>query len=181
MTSSVHVRRPVAGPSQYCLFISGSDRRDLKPLRTRGRRDVRLGVRIHPLDHPLSTTGGQYRLTGSTLSRYYQPAGRKGEGIKKDSAGERGRRWPDVDVPTLLGDDRESFEAVLSGEGAGPVAVVGDPFSGRGAVLDRAVRNLDATRVSLDPVDGVDRPERVSPRPILELITLQAGLDARSS
>ncbi|WP_418284001.1 hypothetical protein [Halorubrum sp. DTA46] len=72
-----------------------------------------------------------------------------------DSAVERRRRGPDVDVPTLLGDDHEAFNAVLSGEEAGPVAVVGDPFSGRGSVLDRAVRDLDATRVSLDPGDGI--------------------------
>ena len=64
---------------------------------------------------------------------------------------------PDVDVPTLLGDDHEAFKAVLSGEGAGPVAVVGDPFSGRESVLDRAVRDLDATRISLEPGTGVDQ------------------------
>ncbi|WP_340101862.1 hypothetical protein [Salinibaculum salinum] len=75
----------------------------------------------------------------------------------KDSAVERRRPGPDVGVPTLLGDDHEAFKAVLAGEEAGPVAVVGDPFSGRGSVLDRAVRDLDATRVSLDPGDGVDR------------------------
>ncbi|ACM56581.1 hypothetical protein [Halorubrum lacusprofundi] len=75
----------------------------------------------------------------------------------KDSAVERGPWGSDVDVPTLLGDDHEAFEAVLSGEKTGPVAVVGDPFSGRGSVLDRAVRDLDATRVSLDPGDGVDQ------------------------
>jgi len=74
-----------------------------------------------------------------------------------DSADGDERREPDVDVPTLLGDDTEEFEAVLSGEVAGPVAVVGDPFSGRGAVLDRAVRDLDASRVTLDPGDGADR------------------------
>jgi hypothetical protein len=61
------------------------------------------------------------------------------------------------DTPSLLGDDHEAFEAVLSGEVAGPVAVVGDPFSGRGTVLDQAVRELDATRVALDPSDGVDQ------------------------
>ncbi|MFD1588231.1 hypothetical protein ACFR9U_14715 [Halorientalis brevis] len=75
----------------------------------------------------------------------------------KDSTVERGQRWPDVDVSTLLGADHEAFEAALSGEEGGPVAVVGDPFSGRRSVLDRAVRELDATRVSLDPGDGVDR------------------------
>ncbi|MWV65515.1 hypothetical protein GRS48_11900 [Halorubrum sp. JWXQ-INN 858] len=75
----------------------------------------------------------------------------------KQSAVERRRRGPDVDVSTLLGDDHEAFTAVLSGEGTGPVAVVGDPFSGRGSVLDRAVRDLDATRVSLGPGDGVDQ------------------------
>jgi len=81
----------------------------------------------------------------------------KNGSIMMDSAVGRGRQGPDVDVPTLLGDDHEAFETVLSGEGTGPVAVVGEPFSGRGSVLDRAVRELDATRVSLDPGDGVDR------------------------
>ena len=75
----------------------------------------------------------------------------------KNSAAERRRRGPDVDVPVLLGDDHEAFKAALSGEGTGPVAVVADPFSGRGSVLDRAVRDLDAPRVSLDPGDGIDR------------------------
>ena len=75
----------------------------------------------------------------------------------KNSSIERRRQRPDVDVSTLLGDDHEALKTVLSGEEAGPVAVVGDPFSGRGSVLDRAVRELDATRVSLDPGDGVDR------------------------
>jgi len=61
-----------------------------------------------------------------------------------------------VDAATLLGDDSERFEAVLSGEASGPVAVVGDPFAHRGVVLDRAVEALDATRVALEPGDGVD-------------------------
>jgi len=68
-----------------------------------------------------------------------------------------GRQGSDVDVPTLLGDDHEAFEAILSGDEDGPVAVVGEPFSGRESVLDRAVRELDATRISLDPGDGIDR------------------------
>jgi len=74
-----------------------------------------------------------------------------------DSTVEKGHRGLDADAPTLLGDDYEGFRAVLSGESAGPVAIVGDPFSGRGSVLDRAVWDLDATRVSLDPGDGIDR------------------------
>jgi len=74
-----------------------------------------------------------------------------------DRAVERGGQDPAVDVPTLLGDDYEAFEAVLSGEDAGPVAVVGEPFSGRESVLARALRALDATHVSLDPGDGIDR------------------------
>lgn len=53
----------------------------------------------------------------------------------KESIVERGHRGPNVDIPTLVGDDHEAFTAVLSGEGAGPVAVVGDPFSGRGGRL----------------------------------------------
>jgi len=67
------------------------------------------------------------------------------------------RRGSDLDAPTLLGQDYEPFEEVLSGEMAGPVAVVGDPFSGRATVLDRAVRDLDATRITLNPGDGVDQ------------------------
>jgi len=74
-----------------------------------------------------------------------------------DSAAGKRRQGPDVDVATLLGGDYEAFETVLSGEESGPVAVVGGPFSGRESVLDRAVRELDATRISLDPGDGVDR------------------------
>jgi hypothetical protein len=74
-----------------------------------------------------------------------------------DSTGGEVGWGPDVDVPTLLGDGRERFEAAVSGEATGPVAVVGDPFSGRETVLDRAVRALDATRISLGPGDGVDR------------------------
>lgn len=35
-------------------------------------------------------------MTVSTLIRYYLPAGRKGDGILKDSAVERGHRGPDV-------------------------------------------------------------------------------------
>ena len=77
--------------------------------------------------------------------------------MTRDRAGGGGRRGTDVDVPALLGTDRETFEAVLSGEVTGPVAVVGDPFSGRGTVLDRAVRDLDASRVTLDSGDGIDR------------------------
>lgn len=61
-----------------------------------------------------------------------------------DSAGAGGRRGPDVDVPTLLGVDNEAFEAALPGEATGPVAVVVGPFSGRGTVSDRAVRDVDA-------------------------------------
>jgi len=63
----------------------------------------------------------------------------------------------DVDVSALLGNDYETFKTALSGDVAGPVAVVGDPFSGRGTVLERAVQDLDATRISLDPGDGVER------------------------
>ncbi len=65
-------------------------------------------------------------------------------------------RDSDIDVPTLLGDDHEAYERALA-EGTGPVAVTGDPFAGRGTVLDHAARRLDATRVELDPGDGIDR------------------------
>jgi len=66
------------------------------------------------------------------------------------------RQGLDVDVSTLLGDDHEAFDTFLSGEVPGPMAVVGEPFSGRGSVLDRAVQELDATRISLGPGDGFD-------------------------
>ena len=74
-----------------------------------------------------------------------------------DGSDKEPRQDPDVDTPALLGDDYEAFEAVLAGEAAGPVAVVGDPFSGRRTVLDWTVRELDAARISLDPGDEVDR------------------------
>jgi len=66
------------------------------------------------------------------------------------------RQGLDVDVSTLLGDDHEAFDTFLSGEVPGPMAVVGEPFSGRGSVIDRAVQELDATRISLGPGDGID-------------------------
>lgn len=74
-----------------------------------------------------------------------------------DSTDEGPRRGVDVDVPTLLGEDYGAFEEALAGGIAGPIAVVGDPFAGRETVLDRAVRDLDATRITLEPGDGVDR------------------------
>ncbi|MDQ2071749.1 hypothetical protein ACODNH_15865 [Haloarcula sp. NS06] len=74
----------------------------------------------------------------------------------------------DVDVPTLLGDDHEAFETFLSGEGTGPVAIVGEPFSGRGSVIDHAVQELDASRISLGPGDGVDQiRSRVNGTPVV--------------
>ena len=86
----------------------------------------------------------------------------------KDSFVERERQRPDGDISTLLGDDHEAFEAILSDKGAGPVAVVGDPFSGRGYVLDRAVRDLDAARVCLDPGDGIDQTRsRINGGPVV--------------
>lgn len=44
-----------------------------------------------------------------------------------DSVTGSGRQDPAVNVSTLLGDDHEEFNSVLSGERARPVAVVGDP------------------------------------------------------
>jgi len=70
------------------------------------------------------------------------------------------RQESEVDIPTLLGDNHGAFESFLSGEEGGPAAVVGEPFSGRGSVLDHAVEELDATRVSLDPGDGIDEIRR---------------------
>lgn len=70
---------------------------------------------------------------------------------------EKSCQRPTINVPTLLGDDHEAFKAALSDDNTRPVAVVGEPFSGRGAVLDHAVRELDATHISLAPGDGVDQ------------------------
>jgi len=62
----------------------------------------------------------------------------------------------DIDPATLLGDDHDDFEAVLAGDAAGPLAVVGPPYSGRGRVLDAATDRLDATRIDLGPGDGIE-------------------------
>ena len=70
---------------------------------------------------------------------------------------ERTRPRSNTDAPTLLGEDYEAFGAALSGESGGPIAVVGDPFSGRETVLDRAEQDLDATRITLGPGEGFDR------------------------
>jgi hypothetical protein len=75
----------------------------------------------------------------------------------EDTTSTSTRRGAAVEADELLGDDHEAFAAALSGEASGPVAVVGDPFAGRETVLDLAERELDATRVALDPGDGVDR------------------------
>jgi len=67
---------------------------------------------------------------------------------------------PDMDPSTLLGNDHDAFEAVLSGESPGPLAVVGAPFGGRGAVLEAAAERLGAERIRLAPGDGPpDIPE----------------------
>lgn len=63
---------------------------------------------------------------------------------------------PDVDVTVLLGDGYETFERVLTGAAAGPLAVVGDPFAGRETVLDAAADRLDADRIRLDPEGDLD-------------------------
>ncbi|WP_423751113.1 hypothetical protein [Salinirarus marinus] len=53
----------------------------------------------------------------------------------------------------LSDDDREAFEAVLTGRAPGPLAVVGAPFAGRERLLDHAEERLDATRIRLAPGD----------------------------
>lgn len=84
------------------------------------------------------------------------------------SAPQKRHQELDVDVPTLLGDDHEAFETFLSGEGTGPVAIVGEPFSGRGSVIDHAVQELDASRISLGPGDGVDQiRSRINGTPVV--------------
>ncbi len=65
-----------------------------------------------------------------------------------------------MDAATLLGDEYDTFEAVLSGECPGPLAVVGPPFGGRETVLETAVERLGAERIRLAPGDGpADLPE----------------------
>ncbi|AUV83434.1 hypothetical protein C2R22_18770 [Salinigranum rubrum] len=58
-----------------------------------------------------------------------------------------------VDVLDLV-EDPEAFEALVS-EGTSPLAVIGEPFSGRDAVLDATSDRLGATRLRLGPGDGV--------------------------
>lgn len=58
-------------------------------------------------------------------------------------------------------DDPEEFETAL-GEAAGPLAVVGPPFAGRGRLLDDAVTELGAKRVRLSP--------RAEPEPVMEAL-----------
>jgi len=65
-----------------------------------------------------------------------------------------------VDPGALLGDDHDAFEAVLTGDDPGPLAVVGQPYSGRHRVLDTAAERLDAAQVELGPGDGIETPRR---------------------
>lgn len=50
----------------------------------------------------------------------------------KDSAVERGRRGPDIDVSMLLGTDHEEFEAASRASGTGrlPLWVITSPDAG---------------------------------------------------
>lgn len=63
---------------------------------------------------------------------------------------------PTLDPETLLEEAAlDTVEGVVDGTVPGPLAVVGDPFAGREAVLDRVADRLDATRVRLGPETGV--------------------------
>ncbi|MEF8786072.1 MAG: hypothetical protein V5A45_09085 [Haloarculaceae archaeon] len=72
----------------------------------------------------------------------------------RENADADGDRLLSPTVETLL-EDPEQFETFFEGPTEGPLAVVGDPFAGREVVLDHAVERLDATRVRLEPGDGV--------------------------
>jgi hypothetical protein len=74
----------------------------------------------------------------------------------EDSSSGSTRGAGGVDAATLLDDDHEAFATAIADETSGPVAVVGDPFAGRETVLDRAERELDATRLTLTPGDDAD-------------------------
>lgn len=65
----------------------------------------------------------------------------------------RSERRPgdDIDPATLLGEDLDTFEALVAGDSAGPLAVVGPPYSGRGRILDAATDRLDAERIAVKP------------------------------
>jgi hypothetical protein len=76
-----------------------------------------------------------------------------------------GTHTPDtdaLDTETLLGDDAETFEAVLSGETAGPLAVVAPPFAGHERLLDAAADALDAERIRLGPRGREEKPTPVA-------------------
>lgn len=57
---------------------------------------------------------------------------------------------------TLLGDDMEAFERVLTAQSPGPLAVVSPPFGGRERVLEHAADRLGTDLLSLDPGDDVE-------------------------
>lgn len=59
-------------------------------------------------------------------------------------------------IESLLGDDAEPFEEVLTGQSPGPLAVCGPPFGGREQVLEHAADRLGIDTVRLDPDDGAE-------------------------
>lgn len=57
---------------------------------------------------------------------------------------------------TLLGDDVEVLERVLTGQSPGPLAVCGPPFGGRERVLEHAADRLGTGLIRIDPGDGAE-------------------------
>ena len=73
-----------------------------------------------------------------------------------------------VDTSTLLGDEYDAFEAVVSGASSGPLAVIGPPFGGREVALDAAADRLDAVHVCLAPGDDIDTlPAKLGDEPVV--------------
>lgn len=73
-----------------------------------------------------------------------------------------------VDAATLLGDEYDAFEAVVSGASSGPLAVIGPPFGGREVALDAAADRLDAVHVCLAPGDDIDTlPAKLGDEPVV--------------
>lgn len=73
-----------------------------------------------------------------------------------DTAGESARTDDGSSPATLLGEDVETYENVLTGHSPGPLAVCSPPFGGRDRVLERAADRLGTDLLRLDPGDGAD-------------------------
>jgi hypothetical protein len=114
------------------------------------------------------TTGDRYNITAFRHERDETDASEHdhmtGSGPVDDrpTADADGRRRIDSDTPAResvgvldLVEEPEAFEAAVA-EATSPVAVVGEPFSGRDVVLDATSDRLGATRIRLGPGDGIE-------------------------